>query len=148
MMDNCELTIFDGLENLPHFNPDTVEIAETVLCFKQQLLAADGVIICTPEYAHGVPGSLKNAIDWTVGTGEFSGKPTVLITASTDGQFAHTALLETLRVIEAGNVQQLNLLVQFIKTKVNAQHQIIHQPTLTAIQQLLHGFMQTIYQPV
>ena len=65
---------------------------------------ADGVIICTPEYAHGVPGSLKNAIDWTVGTGEFSGKPTMLITASTDGKNGHKALLETLKVIEAKNI--------------------------------------------
>jgi chromate reductase, NAD(P)H dehydrogenase (quinone) len=78
---------------------------------------ATAVIICTPEYAHGVPGTLKNAIDWTVSANEFNNKPTALITASTDGTYAHNALLETLRVIEAKNIDRHQLLIQFAKLK-------------------------------
>src|SRR5579871_1699390 len=109
--DVFEVDIYDGLGQLPHFDPGVsdsdvpVEVAD----LRGRMAAADGVIICTPEYAHGVPGSLKNAIDWTVATAEFSHKPTVLITASTDGRFGHAALLETLRVIEAENIDTLQL---------------------------------------
>lgn len=142
-VDTIEMLLFTDIERLPHFNPDN-EDDDAVKIFKQQLNDADGVIICTPEYAHGVPGTLKNAIDWTVGSNQFSNKPTALITASTDGRFAHNALLETLLVLEAKNVSQLNLLIQFIKTKVNANNQIIDEPTLINIKQLLHNFMATM----
>ncbi len=69
--------------------------------FREQLDDAEGIIICTPEYAHGVPGALKNAIDWTISSSNFPHKPTLLITASTDGKYGHAALLETLTAIEA-----------------------------------------------
>jgi chromate reductase len=83
------------------------------------LKAADGILICTPEYAMGVPGSLKNAIDWTVSSMEFHQKPTALITASSVGQKGHQALLETLMVIEAQMVEESKLVIPFIRTKVN-----------------------------
>src|SRR5436190_24051659 len=95
-----EIQVFTGLAALPHFNPDIEdEHIETVQSFRQLLSKADGVLICTPEYAHGVPGALKNAIDWTVGSNEFYHKPTALITASTEGNYGHAALLETLKAI-------------------------------------------------
>jgi NAD(P)H-dependent FMN reductase len=56
--------------------------------------------------------SLKNALDWTVSSGEFSGKPTVLITASTDGRYGHAALLETLRVIEEKTLAEVRRLME------------------------------------
>ena len=113
------IAFYNGLAKLPAFNPDDNDdnTATEVMEFRKQLNDADGVIICTPEYAHGVPGALKNAIDWTVSTNEFSNKPTILITASTDGRYGHKALLETLRVIEAKDIDQLQLLIQFAQTK-------------------------------
>jgi len=139
------LTIFEGIATLPHFNPDDTdkEIAE-VMHFRQQLRNADGVIICTPEYAHGVPGSLKNAIDWTVSTNEFSHKPTALITASTDGRAGHAALLEILKTIEAENIDQLQLLIQFARTKVDANNVISDEVTLAAIKGLIATLINSI----
>lgn len=71
--DIFEIELYDRLAQLPQFNPDddNENVSKEVLGFRHLLNKADGVIICTPEYAHGVPGSLKNAIDWTVGTSEF-----------------------------------------------------------------------------
>ena len=144
-----EIILFDRLDSLPHFNPDIEEApSEQLLEFKQLLRTADGILICTPEYAHGVPGSLKNAIDWTVSTNEFYHKPTVLITASTEGKFGHTALLETLRVIEATNIEQLNLLIQFVNTKINANSEITDEKTLLEIKQLLGNFILTLNEQV
>lgn len=141
-----DITTFDGIDTLPHFNPDNNngQVVKEVEDFRKLLRDADGVLICTPEYAHGVPGSLKNAIDWTVSTNEFSHKPTALITASTDGRFGHTALLETLRVIEAKNIDQLQMVIQFIRTKVSDDGQITHDQTLQNIKQLIEDFINTM----
>lgn len=60
------ITIYSGLGDLPHFNPDIdVDPAPlAVASFREQLKESDGVLISSPEYAHGVPGSMKNALDW------------------------------------------------------------------------------------
>src|SRR5690349_20688970 len=74
MPSNISYSIYGGLGSLPHFN-DSEEAAPAVIEFRKRVAEADGIIICSPEYAFGVPGSLKNAIDWTVGSGEFVNKP-------------------------------------------------------------------------
>ena len=145
--DKIEVIIFEGLAALPAFNPDdTDKIIPGVMQFRQLIRNADAVIICTPEYAHGVPGSLKNAIDWTVSSNEFSHKPTALITASTDGRSGHAALLETLRTIEAENIDELQLLIPFAKTKINGDNIIKDAATHTAIQKLVISLIRTIEQ--
>ena len=62
---SLDITIFDGIGNLPQFNADNdgENVTKEIADFRQQINNADGVIICTPEYAHGVPGTLKNVID-------------------------------------------------------------------------------------
>ncbi|MEO6838122.1 MAG: NADPH-dependent FMN reductase [Ginsengibacter sp.] len=141
-----DIQFYNGVALLPHFNPDNDDenVPQEVTHFRQLLNEADGVIICTPEYAHGVPGSLKNAIDWTVGTSEFSHKPTILITASTDGKYGHASLLETLRVIEAENIDAMQLLISFASTKVSKYNKIIDIQTLEDIKLILEKFEKTI----
>lgn len=97
-----ELEIWEGLREIPPFCPDD-EGQETsaVLDFRRQLREATAVVIASPEYAHGVTGILKNALDWTVGSGEFIQKPTVVINCSHSSTIAHLALRETLSVMEA-----------------------------------------------
>jgi chromate reductase len=99
--DGMEITIYDGLASLPHFNPDDDEEGATpppaVAALRAWLAAADGIVISTPEYAHGLPGSLKNALDWLVSDGALVDKPVaILSTSSARGQFAHASLVETL----------------------------------------------------
>ena len=74
MPEGVHVTVYEGLGNLPHFN-DSLTVPAQVHQFRKMVAEADGVLICTPEYAFGIPGSLKNALDWTVGTGEFVEKP-------------------------------------------------------------------------
>ena len=78
---------FTGLEDLPHFNPDKdVEpVPPAVVEWRAALERADAVVIATPEYAHGYPGALKDALDWIVGSGELVDKPVLLVTASGSG---------------------------------------------------------------
>jgi chromate reductase, NAD(P)H dehydrogenase (quinone) len=145
MAAELEITLYDGLAGLPAFNPDNEDNPGIAVDhFRKLLRDADGVIICTPEYAHGVPGSLKNAIDWTVGSAEFSHKSTLLITASTDGQWGHQALLETLKVIEAGNIEQQQLLIQFAQTKIRKDGVIKHDDTEKEVSRVLEVFIRNM----
>jgi NAD(P)H-dependent FMN reductase len=143
--DQLDIKIFLGLTGIPHFNPDldTETPPEAVLEFRQQLKEADGILICTPEYAMGVPGSLKNAIDWTVSSMEFSHKPVALITASSSGQKAHYSLLETLRVIESQIPVDSQLLISFVKTKVKGD-KIVDSDTLQQVRKLINSLIRTI----
>lgn len=147
-VDSFSITIFEGLPALPHFNPDLdldKENAPTaVTSFRQQLQAADGVLICTPEYAIGVPGSLKNAIDWTVSSMNFSQKPVALITASTSGITAHRALLGTLLIIESKITAEMQLVVSSVKTKVSNAGKITDPDTLLHVNKLIQAFTEVI----
>jgi chromate reductase, NAD(P)H dehydrogenase (quinone) len=139
-----EMKIFSELAEIPHFNPDLDHepAPKQVAAFRNLLRSVDGILICTPEYAMGVPGTLKNAIDWTVSSMEFSHKPTALITASSVGQKGHASLLETLKVIESEMSEQTQLLISFAKTKINSSYTIIDDKTFGQVQQLIGSFHQ------
>jgi NAD(P)H-dependent FMN reductase len=147
---SLETTIYDGIANLPQFNPDNDgdTVGKEVADFRQQLSNADGVIICTPEYAHGVPGTLKNAIDWTISSSSFPHKPTMLITASTGGNYGHKALMETLKAIEAKNINNLQMIIPFVKTKISMDNKITDDNTLAEVKRLIAHFIETINEQV
>ncbi|NOS91916.1 MAG: NAD(P)H-dependent oxidoreductase [Cyclobacteriaceae bacterium] len=139
------IKLFEGLSEIPHFNPDLDNDLppEAVVDFRHQLMMADGILICTPEYAMGVPGSLKNAIDWTVSSMEFSRKPTVLITASSLGEKGHASLLETLKIIEADINEETQLVISYVKTKVKSTT-ITDVTTLQEVNKVMEAFVKKI----
>lgn len=97
-----EFVMYGGIRDLPHFNPDLEDTEPPAFMeFRAKLQSSQAVLICTPEYAHGVPGVLKNALDWVVGGGEFSGKPVGLLNASPQSHHAQESLMETLRTMDA-----------------------------------------------
>ncbi len=62
--DGIELRLAHGIGELPHFNPDLEPaLPATVIAWREQIDWADALVISSPEYAHGTPGSLKNALD-------------------------------------------------------------------------------------
>jgi chromate reductase, NAD(P)H dehydrogenase (quinone) len=101
-----QLNVFDGLRDLPQFNPDLEADAPVALveCFRQALAESDAVLIASPEYGFSLPGALKNAIDWVIGSGELERK-VVAITASVNhperGRRGLGALQDTLRAVNA-----------------------------------------------
>jgi NAD(P)H-dependent FMN reductase len=147
--DTFDTTIYEGLDAIPHFNPDldTDDPPAAVTVFRNTLHSFDGLLICTPEYAMGVPGTLKNAIDWTVSSMEFSNKPVALITASSVGQKGHAALLETLKVIEARMTDDTRLLISFAKTKISEEGKVTDEKTLREVERLIEGFDLLLRQP-
>jgi len=101
-----EVVLYDSLGSLPHFNPDldTEQAPSTpppVAALRRLVGECDGLLISSPEYAHGVAGSLKNALDWLVSCAEFPGKPVALINTAPRATHAQAALAETLRTMSA-----------------------------------------------
>jgi len=94
---------FADIGELPHFNQDLyVEpLPATVERFRGQVAACDGLVICSPEYNHGIPGVLKNALDWASrphNGSPLKGKPVLIVTSSpafTGGVRAQYQIRET-----------------------------------------------------
>lgn len=101
--ESVTVTLYDGLGGLPHFNPDLdgegAVPPDSVRDFRSQIGDADALLICSPEYAHGVPGSLKNALEWLVSSSEMLFKPIGLINVSPRSTHANASLAETLRTM-------------------------------------------------
>jgi NAD(P)H-dependent FMN reductase len=94
--------IYEGLAALPHFSPDLdVEpLPPPVAALRAAIGSSDGLVIATPEYAHGMPGALKNALDWLVSATEPIGLPVLLVSASPGGAgHAHAQFSEVLRTM-------------------------------------------------
>jgi len=130
-----EVTVYGGLGDLPHFSPelDGDDAPAAVQDLRGLLGGAEGVLVCTPEYAFGMPGSLKNALDWLVTSGELWRKPVVALSASPSargGEKAHAALLLTLSALEAHVVAGGSLTIPFVTTKVTKSGDVT-DPALT-----------------
>ncbi|HEY5748499.1 MAG TPA: NAD(P)H-dependent oxidoreductase [Chryseolinea sp.] len=137
---DVDFQIYDGMGKLPLFD-DSETTPPAVQDLRDQLKAADGVLICTPEYAFGVPGALKNALDWTVSSAELVNKPVALITASTGGEKAHAALLHILEALSARVAGDARLLISFIRAKLK-NGEVSDADTLRALTSVLAAIIR------
>ncbi|WP_337964665.1 NAD(P)H-dependent oxidoreductase [uncultured Flavobacterium sp.] len=137
-----EVEIFEDLAEIPHFNPDldTENPPKQVEVFRNKIIVADGVIICTPEYVFSLPGSLKNALEWCVSTTIFSNKKIGLITASASGEIAHEQLILIMKTLEAKFEENTQLLIQGVRGKINEEGEIINGETNIALQKFISNF--------
>jgi chromate reductase, NAD(P)H dehydrogenase (quinone) len=110
-----EVVLYGGLGELPLFNPD-IEASEVpaVMALRDHILAADALLIASPEYAHGVAGAIKNALDWMVGNETFIQKPVALLNASARATHAHAALRETVATMSACIVDEASITVPLL----------------------------------
>ena len=142
--EQVEFTIYKGLAEIPAFN-DNNEIPEVVANFIKLLSDADGVFFCIPEYAFGVPGALKNALDWTVSSSTaFPDKPVALITAATGGDKAHAAFLLTLKAMSSKIPEGATLLLSFIRSKLNEKNEVKDMLTLDSIRVVVNSLIDSI----
>lgn len=146
--ENISITIYEGLDNLPYFSPerDTPDAHPAVADLRKQIQESDAVIICTPEYAFGVPGALKNALDWTVSSGDFSKKPLALISASplaSGADKAHAALMLTFKALDAVITDKTKLIIPVIYKKLEADN-ITDPKNRQQLIDLLESLVETI----
>ena len=129
-------TLYEGMDRLPHFNPDDDPDGGTptnpvVLDLRARIHAADAVLFSTPEYAGGLPGSFKNLLDWTVGGGEMYGKPVAWInaSASSGAADAHASLRKVLGYTGAEIIEAACASIPIARAAVGVDGLIV-EPTI------------------
>ena len=99
---DIEVDLYRDLHALPLFNPDLEAMTPAVVAeLRARIISSDAVLIASPEYAHGVTGVIKNALDWMVGNESFVDKAVGLFNASPRATIAQAALRETLLTMSA-----------------------------------------------
>ncbi|MES2740717.1 MAG: NADPH-dependent FMN reductase [Pseudomonadota bacterium] len=133
---HVNISLFIDMASMPLFNPDLEgREAAPVHRLRAALRDADAVLIASPEYAHGVTGVIKNALDWVVGSGELVGKPVAFLSASTRAIHAPEALRKTLRAMDAHIVDGACLAVPVNNSRAS-EAELLAMPDVTAV--LLH----------
>ena len=142
---SIEMKLYTGLGELPHFNPD-LEPTEPlpVTDLRTQIKWADGLLISTPEYAHGVPGVLKNALDWLVSDTEFSGKLIALINTSPRATHAQASLVEIVTTMTGRIVPEASVTLSLLGKNLDAAGIIVDPEISTMLQSAILEFANAI----
>jgi len=137
------IEVFQDLAALPVFSPDLEEALTPapVLALVQQVQAADGLLISSPEYVRALPGGLKNAIDWLVSREEIIQKPVALVHASHRGDDMLVDLRRVLSTVTARFNSDLFLRVPLMKESAASVLQIVSGAEVySEAQQFLQDF--------
>ena len=129
---DMSITLYLGLGDLPLFNPD-IEASDPVPVahLRAHILSADALIIASPEYAHGITGVMKNALDWMVGCEAFVHKPVALLNASPRAVHAQAALRETVSIMSAQIVAAACITLPILGAKLG-EDEIVQHPEISA----------------
>ncbi len=120
------------IRELPHFSPDLEpNLPAAARAFRDEVGGADGLLISCPEYAHGVPGAFKNALDWLVGGPEFLNKPVAFLNVSGRASFALASLRETVTVM-TGRISEAGSLTLPLLSGAVTRRRVEEDPDLAA----------------
>jgi len=142
----CRLAVYDGLGRLPIFNPDDEgeRTPRESAALIDAVTGADGIIVSCPEYAHGVPGGLKNALDWLVSRDAAVAKPAMLAHASPRSLFARAALAEIMRTMSFA-MYEVGLEIALLGKKPPEVEAILAEPgNVLAMRDAVQGFADFI----
>ncbi len=145
---NAELKIFD-LNGIPVFNQDMESpLPERVREFKIEIMAADAILIATPEYNHSMPGVLKNALDWAsrpYGNNSFEGKPVAIMSASegmVGGERAQGPLRQVFVYLDMHPINKPEVLIANVSKKIDASGKLIDEDTKEHVKKLLDALVK------
>jgi chromate reductase len=146
---DVEVVLYEGLAGMPAFNPDldTMEgerVPESVRELRALVGSADGILICSPEYAHGIPGSLKNLLDWLVGSVEFPFKPVALLKANAHSAHAQAQLVEVLTTMNARLVEESSVTVLLPSRDMEAAAIVADEDLARDLRRILRAMVQAI----
>jgi chromate reductase, NAD(P)H dehydrogenase (quinone) len=140
------IEMFEGIGNLPFFNSDLDgdRLPREVAEFRAAIGAADGLLISSPEYARGVAGVMKNALDWLVASFEFPNKPVALINTSPRATHALAALSITLETMSARLVQDASITLPLLGTTNDAASIAANAELAAPLRNALERYAQAI----
>ena len=132
------VTLFGGTGELPLFNPDLEsQMPAQVAALHAAVAASDALLIASPEYAHGVTGTIKNTLDWLVSFEPFVNKPVAVLNASPRAHHADAALRETLRTMSAVLVEEASLSIPLLGANLTEEGMVEHLSISRAIRSSL-----------
>lgn len=148
--DGMEIRIFDRMAEIPPFNQDVEAEGdpEPVQALKRAIAEADALLIATPEYNHGVPGVLKNAVDWASRPPRDSvlaGKPTAIFGASpgiTGTARAQSQLRQAFVFTGTPALLQPEILVYRAREKFDAEGRLTDEKTREYVGKLLRRLVE------
>jgi NAD(P)H-dependent FMN reductase len=128
---NMDVRVCRTVGELPLFNPDLEpKLPSPVSAFHAEVAAADALLIASPEYAHGVSGTIKNALDWLVSFEPFIHKPVAVLNASPRAHHADEALRETLRTMSAVIVEEASISISLLGAHLT-EDGMVRDPTIS-----------------
>jgi NAD(P)H-dependent FMN reductase len=141
--------LYGGLASLPAFNPDLDTgderlLPPLVVDLRERIGAADGLLLSTPEYAHGLPGALKNALDWLVGSLEFPAKPVAVLMAAARATYAREQLLEILNTMSARVIESACATIELPRNGPTAADLAADSAVATALRRSLDALGSAI----
>ena len=137
--------IIGEIKDLPLFNPDLDDTCIPALVkLKSQLAEASGLIIASPEYAHGISGPMKNALDWLVSGVEFPYKPIMLINTSPRASHALEALKEVLATMSGIIIESACVSVPLLSSQLNKDGILANSEISMALRSHLNEFCRQI----
>jgi chromate reductase len=133
-----EVGVFRGLGALPLFNPDLeADLPPPVAAFHAEVAGCDALLVASPEYAHGVTGTIKNALDWLVSFEPFIEKPVAVLNASPRAHHADDALRETLKTMSAVIVEEASVSISLLGAHLDEEGMVAHPAVARAIRAAL-----------
>jgi len=141
-----EIVLFDRLGELPLFNPDLDNDPPPppIADLRAAVGDADGLLICSPEYARGVSAVLKNALEWLVSSHEFPDKPVAVINASQRSVDADGQLRLILRTMSARLIERASITIPMLGRDPDARGLIENATLAEALRQALMDFAEAI----
>ncbi len=137
------VTVFAGLGELPLFNPDFEDCLPNIVTnFRTKVAEADALLIASPEYAHGVTGTIKNALDWLVSFEPFANKPVAVINTSPRAYHSDAALRETLKTMAAEIVEPASIKIPLLGAKLDEDSMVSTPSIATPIREALVALCQ------
>src|SRR5262249_15918408 len=141
---DIEVDLYQGLGGLPPFNADLEALGPPAVVaeLRSRIISTHALLIASPEYAHGVSGVLKNALDWMVGNESFVGKPVGLLNASPRASIAQAALRETLATMSARVVPAACVTVGVLGSGLDEDHVVHHAEISVAVLGVLRALQR------
>lgn len=124
---DMRFTRFDEIGNLPLFNPDLeYRNPPAVVALREAIREADVLLIASPEYAHGITGVMKNALDWMVSCEVFVNKPVAIFNASPRASHADASMREIISMMSADIISQASITLPIVGARLDEEGIIAH----------------------
>ena len=137
--------IADCLDRLPHFNPDlATDDLPVVRDWVDQVRVSDGLIISTPEYARGYPGTLKNSLDWLVQTDAHIDKPFMMLNGSARSTVGQKTLITVLETMSGIHIESASVTIPLLGKNMDEQQILGNAEWSDQIRQSLDTFAHEI----